>query len=135
VTGNKPWWTEPQVDYFCLDQEDHYVYRYRTHERAIQELKTRKIRMSPFAELNDPKESNNWRFDLASRDSRQRFDPNVEREIEESGTIFAKGHAKVLCVRLTTHRLWVWELRIFGDEVFRARGCGSNTVKTIAASA
>jgi Protein of unknown function (DUF2971) len=96
----KAWWTEPQVDYFRLDREDQYVYRYRTHERAIQELKTRKIRMSPFAELNDPKESNNWRFDLASSDSRQGFDPNVEREIEESGTVFAKGHAKVLCVTL-----------------------------------
>ena len=52
MTESKPWWTEPQVDLFGLDSKDHYVYRYRSASRAIQELRTR---MSSFKELNDPK--------------------------------------------------------------------------------
>jgi hypothetical protein len=67
MTESKPWWTEPQVDLFGLDSKDHYVYRYRSASRAIQELRTRRLRMSSFKELNDPKEFADWRFDLFSR--------------------------------------------------------------------
>lgn len=90
-----PWWTEPQVDFFGLDSKDQYVYRYRSTEVAFIELRSRKLRMSSFTRMNDPKETADWKFDLWLGD--HKLDESLRLEIEESGTKFAKDHAKLLC--------------------------------------
>jgi hypothetical protein len=45
-----------QFNGYHLDSTELYVYRYRTAERALMEIQKGTLRISPFPELNDPKE-------------------------------------------------------------------------------
>jgi Protein of unknown function (DUF2971) len=80
-----------------LDSADRFVYRYRTAKRALKEIEKKKVRMSPFPELNDPKEFADWDFDLHA--SQEFPNPNWQKPQEEASA-YAKNCAKVLCATL-----------------------------------
>lgn len=82
---------------YHLDSADHYVYRYRTAERVLMEIERKTLRLSPFPELNDPKEFGNWNFGFAASSS---FGNVNFEDLERQATAHAKDYAKVLCVTL-----------------------------------
>jgi DUF2971 family protein len=87
-----------QFNGYHLDSTERYVYRYRTAERALMEIQKGTLRISPFPELNDPKEFADWHFGFAASNS---FDADTNwPELERQATAHAKNFAKVLCTTL-----------------------------------
>ncbi|OKO69943.1 DUF2971 domain-containing protein [Bradyrhizobium sp. NAS96.2] len=86
-----------QFNGYHLDSVEHYVYRYRTADRALMEIEKRTLRLSPFPELNDPKEFARWHFGFMSAAD---FGEINWPDLEEQATAYAKNFAKVLCTTL-----------------------------------
>ncbi|MHC2623035.1 hypothetical protein ACVIW2_005067 [Bradyrhizobium huanghuaihaiense] len=87
-----------QFSGYHLDSADHYVYRYRAAERTMMEIERKTLRLSPFPELNDPKEFSDWHFGFGARNG---FDPEQNwSELEQQATTYSKNFAKVLCATL-----------------------------------
>jgi hypothetical protein len=77
-----------------LDSTDRFIYRYRSADRAFMEIEKKTLRMSPFPELNDPKEFANWDFDLFG--TQELPGPDwLTQQMQASA--HAKNFAKVLC--------------------------------------
>ena len=116
-----------------LDSADRFVYRYRTAKRALKEIEKKKVRMSPFPELNDPKEFADWDFDLHA--SQEFPNPNWQKPQEEASA-YAKNCAKVLCATLDdksaldrTNIDSIWAVG------FLVHACGNSMRKIIAVPA
>jgi hypothetical protein len=79
------WWPEPH----------RYVYHYTRPETFLAHiLPTMVLRMSPFAAVNDPRESKEWRFEaVAGAASSDRFD-RINRRYSE----IVRGEAKLICL-------------------------------------
>jgi Protein of unknown function (DUF2971) len=91
-------WYNQQVDPNRLASAEMYVYRYRPVCRFLEEIKSRRLYMSTFSKLNDPKESGLLHLNLWTRRRDTKL-PMLD-EISRSATEFAKAHAKALCVTL-----------------------------------
>ena len=87
-----------QFSMYFLDSTKRFVYRYRSMDRALYELKHGTLRISPFPELNDPKEFADWRFGFAAQ---KNFDPAQDwPDLEQQASAHAKNYAKVFCATL-----------------------------------
>ena len=87
-----------QFSMYFLDSTERFVYRYRSMTRALSELDHGTLRISPFPELNDPKEFADWRFGFAAR---RNFLPDQNwPDLEQQASAYAKNFAKVFCATL-----------------------------------
>jgi hypothetical protein len=89
---------QSQFSMYFLDSTERFVYRYRSMTRALYELDRGTLRISPFPELNDPKEFADWKFGFAAQRS---FHPEPNwPDLEQQTSAYAKKFAKVFCATL-----------------------------------
>ncbi|MBU2952744.1 DUF2971 domain-containing protein [Marinobacter sp. F3R08] len=71
-----------------------YVYHYTSGETATDWiLPSLSLRMSPFTNVNDPRESKHWPFKFYARSAEESFDPELFRE----ATRYVRDKSLVLC--------------------------------------
>jgi hypothetical protein len=87
--------------FYGLSSTDQYLYHYTSADTLISKiLPTGTLRMNPFAETNDPKESKDWIFGQWTEHSFDGVTDGHFKQIECDATVMAKAQTKLLCMTM-----------------------------------